>query len=1646
MVFISYRHADNSEEDRNWATWLHQTLEVYDIPEELIGTTNSRGEIIPERIYPVFRDEVSLPASADLNIAINEAVDRSKFMIVLCSPRAVQSPYVSSEVIRFKSTGKSNRLMAAILLGEPNASTRSDINEDPEDVRTLECFPEPLRYDVDKVGNILKEQVTEPIAVDFRLPDGNKGLTNPGIYARSLIARNVKRKDAQKAAANYEFKITNAKLKLIAGILGVPLEILSKRDKEYQLRRSEIARKKAVRTTVAISVLLISAIIAWLTVLWKNDQLDTATQLANQRADEADRSSLSAKRAESLLLVEKANELSDPLVKARVLLRGLPRSPDFSDRPFVGDVYNLLAQIFDEQNIRFPVFPQAPQYILSFGSDKELKSHYASNDKRSFINIYSDSIQALGKNNTIDDSISHILLSDDAFGQDFRHNLDNLTRVCTLSDDLTSLLCSQQKEKGSQEVVLTKIDSASGKVISNISVDNPASIESVSENGSKVILNIYPTLTSDNTRFSDSTPPDDLLSDYVVNVNTVIWDTHTNKLTPLELPKSDPTQHINKKRDALDEIFYDLDTGNIVFTIINSQSNRVISKLENIIWIHNINDGKLLREIKTYNENIKEVLINDNGSRLCILSKRDNLNYNKTSGDTNYLLKIFNTETGGLLNEHTFSKPLSSSSYISDGNNKNPKGWSTVDGEWSYQVWPDQKGEVFVINEDNDKGEGEQLIRLSGIHSNAEILPLQWIKTIVNVDYSADGELILILDNNGIAHIFRSSDFTHAMSYTLGGTLNQSELLSDIEKADLKTSYIDYDNNLVLVTDTGLTIKSSLTNLLLNNNYGFGRSPITEKLSKLAIDEKEILGISEENNKIITIESDDSKKNHSKVKLISTTSDHTVSTQVDWDREDIKYLNFSDNYERLIVSTYHKQGKTTEVLDLTTKTFLRNLSHNQFDGRDAELSSVSLSKNGNKLSYCITETDSSNDRLVLDTLLPNNNPKQIIYDLKNTNLTSPRCIGSSWMETDTRLALIVKDSKMFFIFVIDTRTMKVEIGLPIHETLDDYQLFILTSSPDGRYLPIVDNWKDLLLILDTKTGLVRNTLSLNADIKSVNWSLDGNYALILDEDNENAILFDIKSDRILWEAPKNTDTIIASRDNVWLKVNNPWFHTTISQLANSPSSFAPLEPIPLFQYHLLIEPTISRFIATDKIEHSSELELKVYREPWIKEDIIKVPATSYNFATTLDDGIVTYLNQDNISMIRINDTSELNIPIPNRLIAAKDPKPNLITSKNGRLIIAHNRNELYIVDTKFKKDMARIIESDYISSVRSVGENRTLALSYSVINNRSNKYKINIVDVLFNDDSSYKLKELPTHLEIANNERIILFPAPTGYLLLSIDIEMRFSALLIKDNGDYNLLYDGILSNYNFTQSRSLNKIAINTNIGVVVLDLTSNENRYVISHDGDNTVHAFSFDSNYLFTGSSVDGIRQFDMLTGANMGFLQKPGAKVSNILVDNKGESIAAFLEPSHVLYLPILTTNLANQIADLRLRIPKSIPDSVLLENTIGKTSTIPIYSNTCNTQTLNKITEIANISEQHLALHLASKTHENKDNTDTSSISKAAKNLSHATRIADNSGCRREVVNMLLERQSRITSGINIDEAANIWFNTDKLYKYKRLRL
>ena len=262
LAFISYRHSDNTEEDQQWATWLHNQLEVYDVPDDLIGTTNLRGEIIPAQIYPVFLDEVSLPAEADLSSAITQALDRSRFLIVLCSPGAVQSRYVNEEILHFKRTGKAGRIMAALIEGEPNASIDDAKIEDPDHRETLECFPSALQYALTIDNQLDIDNPCEPIAANFRLPDGSKGMTNPNVYKKLLLKQGRNKTDAERLAQLYEEQINNARLKIIAGILGVPLEQLTQRDKIYQLHKAQQATQRFRKIALSMGVLALAALIA----------------------------------------------------------------------------------------------------------------------------------------------------------------------------------------------------------------------------------------------------------------------------------------------------------------------------------------------------------------------------------------------------------------------------------------------------------------------------------------------------------------------------------------------------------------------------------------------------------------------------------------------------------------------------------------------------------------------------------------------------------------------------------------------------------------------------------------------------------------------------------------------------------------------------------------------------------------------------------------------------------------------------------------------------------------------------------------------------------------------------------------------------------------------------------------------------------------------------------------------------------------------------------------------------------------------------------------------------------------------------------------------------------------------------------------
>ena len=183
-AFISY-----SRQDEKWGAWLHRGLETYRVPRQLIGTAGRDGSL-PNGLFPIFRDLEELPASADLGDQITEALEQSATLIVICSPNSAKSKWVNKEIATYKKLGRENRILAMIVDGEPNAASKAGFDPD------LECFPPALKLRADKDGELTGEPM-EPIAADTR-------------------------KQGEGA--------TNARVKVIAGVLGVSYDGLKRRE------------------------------------------------------------------------------------------------------------------------------------------------------------------------------------------------------------------------------------------------------------------------------------------------------------------------------------------------------------------------------------------------------------------------------------------------------------------------------------------------------------------------------------------------------------------------------------------------------------------------------------------------------------------------------------------------------------------------------------------------------------------------------------------------------------------------------------------------------------------------------------------------------------------------------------------------------------------------------------------------------------------------------------------------------------------------------------------------------------------------------------------------------------------------------------------------------------------------------------------------------------------------------------------------------------------------------------------------------------------------------------------------------------------------------------------------------------------------
>ena len=277
-AFISYSRQDNRKDRNLWGDWLHYALENFKVPQELFGKPGRDGELTPERLFPCFQDDKELPIKADLGEAIGEALKQSRYLVVICSPRAAKSVWVNEEVLEFKRLGRANRILAIIVDGEPNASEPGK-GSDP----ALECFPPALRHRLGPDGNLDLAQRVEPIAADVR---GSEG------------------REASLKNKAHDPVLEREKLRVVAGLLGIGFGDLVQRDKERQLVEERAKARRLRKLAAGFAALALVATVAGILAVRGQKEAERQRKEAEHQRKEAE-----AKKEEALQTLSQSDFL-----------------------------------------------------------------------------------------------------------------------------------------------------------------------------------------------------------------------------------------------------------------------------------------------------------------------------------------------------------------------------------------------------------------------------------------------------------------------------------------------------------------------------------------------------------------------------------------------------------------------------------------------------------------------------------------------------------------------------------------------------------------------------------------------------------------------------------------------------------------------------------------------------------------------------------------------------------------------------------------------------------------------------------------------------------------------------------------------------------------------------------------------------------------------------------------------------------------------------------------------------------------------------------------------------------------------------------------------------------------------------------------
>jgi tetratricopeptide (TPR) repeat protein len=222
-AFLSYSHRDS-----RLATRLHRRLEAYRVPRKLRNGRAEDGEIAQPRIRPVFRDRDELASATSLTHSIEQALDASEALVVVCSPAASASRWVNEEIRYFRTHHPDRPVFAFVVAGDPGLDPRTHAGK--------AAFPPNLAIQyIDQPDGPLSER----IAADARA-EGD------GFHS--------------------------AFLKLVAGLLAVSYDQLRQRDLVRRQKNWMLAGSASLALTATFAVL------AWRATVARNEAREARAQ------------------------------------------------------------------------------------------------------------------------------------------------------------------------------------------------------------------------------------------------------------------------------------------------------------------------------------------------------------------------------------------------------------------------------------------------------------------------------------------------------------------------------------------------------------------------------------------------------------------------------------------------------------------------------------------------------------------------------------------------------------------------------------------------------------------------------------------------------------------------------------------------------------------------------------------------------------------------------------------------------------------------------------------------------------------------------------------------------------------------------------------------------------------------------------------------------------------------------------------------------------------------------------------------------------------------------------------------------------------------------------------------------------------------